>query len=69
MGALAEGRRQANLMTVADDLKDTENRKDRARQRSEEAHWRVAEEGAGEQKDRPKQENEERQEEARPADR
>jgi hypothetical protein len=56
-------------MTMADDLKDTENRKDRDRERSEEAHWRVAEEGAGEQKDRPKQENEKRQEEARPADR
>jgi hypothetical protein len=65
----ATGDSRANLITVTDDPRDNENRKDRDRERSEEAHWRVAEEGAEEQSDRPKQETEKRQEETRTADR
>jgi hypothetical protein len=65
----ATGDSRANLVTVTDDPRDNENRKDRDRERSEEAHWRVAEEGAEEQSDRPKQETEKRQEETRTADR
>jgi hypothetical protein len=53
---------------VTDDPRDHENREDRDRERSEEAHWRVAEEGAKEQSDRPKEETEKRPEEMRPAD-
>jgi hypothetical protein len=50
---------------VTDDPGDNENRKDRDRERSDEAHWRVAEEGAEEQSGRPNQETEKRQEETR----
>jgi hypothetical protein len=65
----AKGDSRANLITVTDDPRNNENRKDRDRERSEEAHWRIAEEGAEEQSDRPKQESEKRQDEMRPANR
>jgi hypothetical protein len=56
---------RANLITVTDDPRENENRRDRDRERSDEARWRVAEEGADEeQTDRPKQETEKRQEES-----
>jgi hypothetical protein len=56
-----------NLSTVSEDERDQE-RGDRDRDRSEEAHWRVAEEGA-EDKDDPKQKTEKSQEDTRTTDR
>jgi hypothetical protein len=46
---------RANLITVTDKPQEDENREDRDRERSDEAHWRVAEEGAD---DEPKQKTE-----------
>jgi hypothetical protein len=45
---------RANLSTVSEDKRDQE-RNDRDRERSDEAHWRVAEGGADQQEDEPKQ--------------
>jgi hypothetical protein len=45
---------RANLSTVSEDKRDQE-RNDRDRERSDEAHWRVAEEGADQQEDEPEQ--------------
>ena len=59
---------RANLLTVTDDPTDKENRKDRDKERSDEAHWRVAEEGAEKQSDGPKQQTEKGQEEPPTAD-
>jgi hypothetical protein len=45
----------ANLITMTDQPQEDEDREDRDRERSDEAHWRVAEEGA---EDEPKQKTE-----------
>jgi hypothetical protein len=37
---------RANLTTMTDEPQEAESREDRDRERSDEAHWRVAEEGA-----------------------
>jgi hypothetical protein len=50
---------------VTDVPRENENRRERDRERSDEAHWRVAEEGADEeQTDMPEPETEKRQEES-----
>jgi hypothetical protein len=49
---------RANLITVTDEPQEDEDREDRDRERSDEAHWRVAEEGAEDQSDEPKQKTE-----------
>ena len=46
---------RSNLTTMTDEPQEAENREDRDRERSDEAHWRVAEEGA---EDEPKQKTE-----------
>ena len=66
--ATAQARRGANLSTVSEDKGD-QDRDDRDRERSDEAHWRVAEEGAEDKDDGPKQKTEKSQEETRTADR
>ena len=53
---------------MTDDPQENENRKDRDRERSDEAHWRVAEEGAEAQDDGPKPKTEKGQEETCTAD-
>lgn len=53
---------------MTDDPRENENRRNRDWERSDEAHWRVAEEGAEEQGERPNQETENRQEETRTED-
>jgi hypothetical protein len=53
---------------VTDDPQEKETRKDRDRERSDEAHWRVAEEGAEDQDDGPKQKTEKGQEDTLIAD-
>ena len=60
---------RANLITMTDDPRQNENRRDRDWERSDEAHWGVAEEGAEEQSERPNQETEKRQEETRTEER
>jgi hypothetical protein len=40
---------------MTDKPQESEDRDDRDRERSDEAHWRVAEEGAEDQDDEPKQ--------------
>lgn len=40
---------------MTDEPQENEDQKDRDRERSDEAHWRVAEEGAEDQDDEPKQ--------------
>jgi hypothetical protein len=54
---------------MTDKPQETEDRRERDRERADEAHWRVAEEGAADQDDGPKQKTEKGQEETRPADR
>jgi hypothetical protein len=54
---------------VTDDPQENKNRKDRDRERSDEAHWRVAEEGAEDQDTGPKQKTGKSQEDTRTADR
>jgi hypothetical protein len=56
------GDSRANLITVTDDPQENENRKDRDRERSDEAHWCVAKEGAEDQDDGPKPKTEKGQE-------
>jgi hypothetical protein len=51
-----------------DDEQQESDRKERDRERADEAHWRVAEEGAEEQAEGPKQKTEKGQEETRTAD-
>jgi hypothetical protein len=53
---------------VSEDERD-EDRGDRDRERSGEAHWRVAEEGAEDKDAGPKQKTEKSQEDTRTADR
>jgi hypothetical protein len=54
---------------VTDDPQENKNRTDRDRERSDEAHWRVAEEGAEDQDGEPKQKSEKSQEDTRTANR
>jgi len=54
---------------VTDEPQEDEDWEDRDRERSDEAHWRVAEEGAEDQSDEPKQKTEKGQENTRTADR
>jgi len=63
----AQARSGANLSIVSEDERNQE-RDDRDRQRSDEAHWRVAEEGAEGRDDEPKQMTEKSQEETRTVD-
>ncbi len=51
------------------DERQESDRKERDRERTDEAHWRVAEEGTEDQADGPKQKTEKGQEETRTADR
>jgi hypothetical protein len=67
-GRRLAGDSRANLITVTDDPKENENRKDRDQERSDEAHWRVAEEGAEDQDDRAEAEDQKGQEDTRIAD-
>jgi hypothetical protein len=53
---------------VTDNPRENASRKDRDQERSDEAHWRVAEEGAEDEGDGPKQKTEKGQEETRTAD-
>jgi hypothetical protein len=59
---------RANLITMTDEQQESD-RKERDRERADEAHWRVAEEGTEDQTDEPKQKTEKGQEETRTADR
>lgn len=63
----AQARSGANLSIVSEDERNQE-RDDRDRERSDEAHWRVAEEGAEGRDDEPKQMTEKSQEETRTVD-
>lgn len=54
---------------MTDEPQENKNRKDRDRERSDEAHWRVAEEGAEDQDGGPKQKAEKSQEDTRSGDR
>jgi hypothetical protein len=58
----------ANLSIVSEDERD-QDRDERDRERSDEAHWRVAEEGAEDNDDGPKQMTEKSREETRTEDR
>ena len=53
---------------MTEDPQENENRKDRDQERSDEAHWRVAEEGAEDQDDRAEAEDQKGQEDTRIAD-
>lgn len=59
---------RANLIAVTDNPRENASRKDRDQERSDEAHWRVAEEGAEDEGDGPKQKTEKGHEETRTAD-
>jgi hypothetical protein len=54
---------------MTDEQREKDDRKERDRERADEAHWRVAEGGAEDQADGPKQKTENGQEETRTADR
>jgi hypothetical protein len=69
LGRRLAGDSRANLITVTDEPQENKNRKDRDRERSGEAHWRVAEEGAEDQDGGPKQKTEKSQEDTRTGDR
>lgn len=53
---------------MTDNPRENASRKDRDQERSDEAHWRVAEEGAEDEGDGPKQKTEKGQEETRTTD-